>query len=46
MRHATWAECERRVKGQSGAKFKKAMSASEEAEILRSWGFKSGDVKS
>ncbi len=37
-RHSTWAECERRVKGQSGAKFKKAMSASEEADILRSWG--------
>ena len=31
MRHATWAECERRVKGRSGAKFKKAMSAADEA---------------
>lgn len=38
MRHATWAECERRVKGQSGAKFKKAQSASDEAAILKSWG--------
>jgi ribonuclease HI len=38
MRHADWADCERRVKGQSGAKFKKAMSADEEATILRSWG--------
>jgi len=38
MRHKTWAECERRVKGQSGAKFKKAMSAQDEGEILRSWG--------
>jgi ribonuclease HI len=38
MRHATWAECERRVKGQSGAKFKKAMSADEEEQILKSWG--------
>jgi ribonuclease HI len=37
MRHATWAECERRVKGRSGARFKKAMSASEEAAILRGW---------
>jgi ribonuclease HI len=36
-RHATWAECERRVKGQSGAKFKKANSAEDEAAILRSW---------
>ncbi|MDR1989836.1 MAG: hypothetical protein LBQ09_06340 [Acidobacteriaceae bacterium] len=38
MRHATWAECERRVKGQSGARFKKAMSAADEAAILREWG--------
>ena len=38
MRHATWAECERRVKGRSGAKFKKAMSAADEAAILRGWG--------
>lgn len=38
MRHSNWAECERRVKGQSGAKFKKAMSAEEEVSILNSWG--------
>ena len=38
MRHQTWAECERRVKGQSQAKFKKAMSEQDESEILRSWG--------
>ena len=37
-RHSSWAECERRVKGQSGAKFKKAMSADEEQTILESWG--------
>lgn len=37
-RHRDWPSCERRVKGQSGAKFKKAMSASEESEILKSWG--------
>ena len=37
-RHATWAECERRVKGRAGARFKKAMSAADEAAILRSWG--------
>jgi len=36
-RHATWAECERRVKGQSGARFKKAMSPADEAAILRDW---------
>ncbi len=44
MRHATWAECERRVKGRSGAKFKKAMSAADEAGILRGWGVGIEDV--
>ena len=38
MRHATWADCERRVKGVSGARFKKAMSAAEESAILAAWG--------
>jgi len=38
VRHSTWAECERRVKGQSQAKFKKAKSQADEADILRSWG--------
>ena len=38
MRHATWAECEGRVKGRSGARFKKAASAADEAAILRDWG--------
>lgn len=37
-RHANWAECERAVKGQSGAKFKKAMNETDEREILRGWG--------
>jgi ribonuclease HI len=37
MRHATWADCERRVKGRSGARFKKAMSPNDEAAILRDW---------
>lgn len=36
-RHATWADCERRVKGRSGARFKKAMSQADEAAILRDW---------
>ncbi len=40
MRHATWAECERRVKGRSGARFKKAMDAADESAILRSWNVK------
>lgn len=38
MRHATWPECERRVKGQAGARFKKAMSREDESQILRAWG--------
>lgn len=41
-RHRTWASCERVTKGQSGAKFKKAMSASEEPEILKAWGLSPG----
>ena len=45
MRHSTWAECERRVKGQSGARFKKAMSRSEEAQILRDWGLKGDELE-
>ena len=45
MRHKSWAECERRVKGQSGARFKKAASASDESAILQSWGYRAKDVK-
>lgn len=37
-RHYDWASCERRVKGQSGAKFKKALKASDEPAILEGWG--------
>ena len=45
MRHATWAECERRVKGQPGAKFKKSASPEDEAAILRSWGVDPARIK-
>jgi len=38
MRHTSWAECERRVKGVKGARFKKAASAADEAAILTAWG--------
>jgi|SRR6188768_3903211 len=38
MRHKDWPACEQRVKGRSGARFKKAMSATDEAEILKGWG--------
>ncbi|MFN8624600.1 MAG: ribonuclease H [Candidatus Binatia bacterium] len=44
QRHASWADCERRVKGRARAKFKKAMSAAEEAAILRAWGFAPTDL--
>ena len=37
MKHKTWEECEKRVKGKRGAKFKKALSAEEEKEILKGW---------
>ncbi len=40
MRHADWASCEKRVKGQSGAKFKKTHSAEEERVIFAEWGVK------
>jgi ribonuclease HI len=46
QRHSTWAECERRVKGQQGARFRKALSAAEEEEILRSWGVRPGTLAS
>jgi ribonuclease HI len=44
-RHATWAECERRVKGRSGARHKKAMTPAEEEAILRSWGCTREDLR-
>ena len=37
-RHATWKDCESRVKGRSGARFKKVKSADEERETLSGWG--------
>ncbi len=43
-RHSTWAECERRVKGQSNAKFKKIKSLQEERETLTGWGLNGKSV--
>jgi ribonuclease HI len=40
-RHATWPECEKHVKGQSNAKFKKVKSVQEERETLANWGLDS-----
>ncbi len=36
--HQSWPECEARVKGRSGARFKKAMSKADEEAIQREWG--------
>lgn len=37
-KHATWAQCESRVKGVAGAKFKKISSTEEEEAIKKKWG--------
>lgn len=37
-RHMTWAECEKRVKGKSGVKYKKTLSLEDEKHILLTWG--------
>lgn len=37
----TWAACERRVKGRSGAKYKKVFSEAEETELVGLWSLKS-----
>jgi ribonuclease HI len=38
MVHATWAECEARVKGKKGTRFKKSLDAENEKEIVREFG--------
>ncbi|MBL7542265.1 MAG: reverse transcriptase-like protein [Bdellovibrionaceae bacterium] len=38
-RHKTWVECEQRVKGASGAKFKKVKNQNEEEQVLKGWGY-------
>ena len=38
QRHATWKECEARVKGKPNARYSKATSPTEEATILKGWG--------
>lgn len=43
-RHTTWVDCEKRVRGVRGAKFKKALSPTEEQEIIKGWGI-SGDTR-
>jgi len=36
--HQTWSECEQRVKGKSGTRFKKSLDAKNEKEIVREFG--------
>ncbi|MEI6305081.1 MAG: viroplasmin family protein [Candidatus Taylorbacteria bacterium] len=36
--HHTWAECEKRVKGAKGAKYRKSLSLGDEAEIIKEFG--------
>jgi ribonuclease HI len=36
--HKTWGECESRVKGKSGTKFKKSLDAGNEKEIIKDFG--------
>ncbi len=37
-RHVTWPQCQERVHGVSGARFKKVSSAEEEQDVLKLWG--------
>ncbi|MES2470987.1 MAG: ribonuclease HI [Patescibacteria group bacterium] len=37
MTHATWAECEKRVKGTAGARFKKVFNSAEEEALIEEW---------
>jgi len=36
-RHETWSECEARVKGKLGVKFRKTLNAEDEKSIMREW---------
>lgn len=38
MIHKTWAECEVRVKGKKGVRFKKSLDAADEKEIVKEFG--------
>jgi len=40
-RDESWPDCQKRVKGAKGAKFKKIGSSTEETVVLRTWGWKS-----
>ena len=42
QRHANWSECQSRVMGKSGARFKKISSLEEQVQTLKSWGLGAG----
>ena len=42
QRHADWSQCQARVIGKSGARFKKISSPEEEAQAIKSWGSDAG----
>ena len=44
QRHATWGDCEARVKGVSNARYKKCRSRQEELAALASWGLRPEDL--
>jgi ribonuclease HI len=44
-RHSDWKSCEARVKGRSGAKFKKTLSSANEDEVLAEWGLSRKNLK-
>lgn len=39
QRHETWGSCEARVKGKTGAKYRKSISKEDEVSIMKEWGF-------
>jgi len=41
--HANWPDCERRVKGRSGARYRKTTSAADERALLAEWGERMDD---
>lgn len=43
-RHQTWGECEQRVKGVKGARFKKVRGAAEEQDVFAAWGVSDHDL--
>lgn len=43
-RHATWSECEQRVRGVKSARFKKVRGPAEERDVFAAWGVTADDL--